>query len=94
MPGFFKIPKFKRWENTEYLKLVKSQPCCVHLCHCKGQSKVFDEEQNELQGVLVFRDCLKCSGRGYKRVPLSVDYQAIKHLVPDLNERACQRNNL
>ncbi|MEM8110753.1 antitermination protein, partial [Morganella morganii subsp. sibonii] len=32
------------------------------------------------------------SGRGYKRVPSSVAYQAIKHLVPDLNERTWRRN--
>ena len=64
----------------------------THRCRCKGRGKVFDEEQSELQGALVFRDCPKCSGRGYKRVPSSVAYQAIKYLVPDLNERTWRRN--
>ena len=61
-------------------------------CRCKGRGKVYDEEQSELQGAPVFRDCPKCSGRGYKRVPSSVAYAAISHLVPDLNERTWRRN--
>lgn len=64
----------------------------THWCRCKGRGKVYDEEQSELQGAPVFKDCPKCSGRGYKRVPSSVAYQAIKHLVPDLNERTWRRN--
>lgn len=64
----------------------------THRCRCKGRGKVFDEEQSELQGAPVFRDCPKCSGRGYKRVPSSVAYAAISHLVPDLNERTWRRN--
>lgn len=64
----------------------------THRCRCKGRGKVYDEEQSELQGAPVFKDCPKCSGRGYKRVPSSVAYQAIKHLVLDLNERTWRRN--
>ncbi len=64
----------------------------THRCRCKGRGKVFDEEQSELQGAPVFKDCPKCSGRGYKRVPSSMAYNAIKHLVPDLNERTWRRN--
>ena len=64
----------------------------THRCRCKGRGKVYDEEQSESQGAPVFKDCPKCSGRGYKRVPSSVAYQAIKHLVPDLNERTWRRN--
>lgn len=64
----------------------------THRCRCRGLGKVLDEEQSELQGAPVFRDCPKCSGRGYKRVPSSVAYQVIKHLVPDLNERTWRRN--
>nr|BEP20666.1 antitermination protein [Morganella morganii subsp. sibonii] len=64
----------------------------TYQCRCKGRGKVYDEEQSELQGTPVFKDCPKCSGRGYKRVPSSVAYQAIKHLAPDLNERTWRRN--
>lgn len=64
----------------------------THRCRCKGRGKVYDEEQSELQGAPVFKDCPKCSGRGYKRVPSSVAYQAIKHLVPDLTQPTWSRN--
>ncbi|WP_240182739.1 antitermination protein [Morganella morganii] len=64
----------------------------THRCCCKGRGEVYDEEPSELQGVPVFKDCPKCSGRGYKRVPSSVAYLAIKYLVADLNERTWRRN--
>lgn len=73
------------------------QPCngkgqLTHRCRCKGRGKVLDEEQTILQGTEVFKLCERCSGRGYKRVPSSVAFIAIKHLVPDLNERTWRRN--
>lgn len=40
----------------------------------------------------VHKDCPRCAGRGFKRVPSSIAYSAIKHLVPDLNERTWRRN--
>lgn len=64
----------------------------THRCRCKGWGKVYDEEQSELQGAPVFKDCPKCSGRGYKRVPSSVAYNAIKHLVPELTQPTWSRN--
>ncbi len=61
-------------------------------CQCKGRGKVPDEEQTALQGVPVIKDCPRCSGRGYRRMPSSKAYNAIRHLVPDLNERTWRRN--
>lgn len=61
-------------------------------CQCKGRGKVPDEEQTTLQGVPVIKDCPRCSGRGYRRMPSSKAYNAIRHLVPDLNERTWRRN--
>ncbi|WP_436410438.1 antitermination protein Q [Morganella morganii] len=49
----------------------------THRCQCRGRGKVPDEEQTLLQGVPVIKDCLRCSGRGYRRVPSSVAYNAI-----------------
>lgn len=76
----------------ELCKTCNGKGQLTYRCRCKGRGKVYDEEQCELQGVPVFKDCPKCSGRGYKRVPSSVAYQVIKHLVPDLNERTWRRN--
>lgn len=64
----------------------------THRCRCKGRGKVLDEVQSELQGVPVFKDCPRCAGRGFKRVPSSVAYSAIKHLVPDLTQSSWSRN--
>ncbi|MCO7050445.1 antitermination protein [Proteus terrae] len=65
----------------------------TYRCRCKGRGKVLDEEQTELQsGVPVFKDCPRCAGRGYKRMPSSVAYQAIRKLLPELNERTWRRN--
>ena len=76
----------------ELCKTCNGRGQLTYRCRCKGRGKVYDEEQSELQGVPVFKDCPKCSDRGYKRVPSSVAYQAIKRLVPDLNERTWRRN--
>lgn len=61
-------------------------------CRCKGRGKVLDEEQTKLQGAPVFKDCPRCEGVGFKRVPSSVAYNAIKHLVPDLTQSSWSRN--
>lgn len=51
-----------------------------------------DIRQSELQGVPVFRDCPRCCGRGYKRMPSSVAYNAIKYLIPGLTQPSWSRN--
>ena len=92
----------KRYTNTERkveeIEKVICKACngkgqLTYRCRCKGRGKVLDEEQTELQGGLpVFKDCPRCSGRGYKRMPSSVAYQAIKHIVPELTQPTWSRN--
>ena len=64
----------------------------TYRCRCNGRGQVLDEVQTELQGVPVFKECPRCAGRGYKRMPSSVAYQAISKLLPELNERTWRRN--
>lgn len=64
----------------------------AHRCRCKGRGKVLDEAQTKLQGVPVFKLCDRCAGRGFKRVPSSTAYAAIRHLVPDLTQSSWSRN--
>lgn len=99
-PSFSKSQP-KRYTNTERDVVETEKVICkscngkgqlTHRCRCKGRGKVLDEEQTELQGAPVFKDCPRCAGRGFKRVPSSVAFAAIKHLVPDLNERTWRRN--
>ncbi|QIF94832.1 antitermination protein [Proteus vulgaris] len=85
------------WTEKEHVaelcKTCNGKGKLSYRCRCKGRGKVLDEEQTELQGgVPVFKDCPRCSGRGYKRMPSSVAYQAISKLLPELNERTWRRN--
>ncbi|EPQ4128358.1 antitermination protein [Proteus mirabilis] len=64
----------------------------THRCRCNGRGQVLDEEQTELQGVPVFKKCPRCAGRGYKRMPSSIAFTAIKYLIPDLTQSSWSRN--
>ncbi|HGN0867332.1 TPA: antitermination protein [Providencia alcalifaciens] len=64
----------------------------AHRCRCKGRGKVLDEVQTELQGAPVYKDCSRCAGKGFNRVPSSLAFNAIKHLVPDLTQSSWSRN--
>lgn len=76
----------------ELCKTCNGKGKLTYRCRCKGRGKVLDEEQTELQGVPVFKECPRCAGRGYKRKPSSVAYQAIKHIVPELTQPTWSRN--
>lgn len=99
-PSFSKSQP-KRYTNTERDVVETEKVICescngkgqlTHRCRCKGRGKVLDDIQTKLQGVPVFKDCPRCAGKGFNRVPSSVAYNAIRHLVPDLNERTWRRN--
>ncbi|WP_223672901.1 antitermination protein [Proteus terrae] len=98
-PGIMKLNGEVIMEPVIKNELVgdKCQMCggkgiITHRCRCNGRGQVLDEEQTELQGVPVFKDCPRCAGRGYKRMPSSVAYQAIKHIVPELTQPTWSRN--
>lgn len=77
----------------ELCKTCNGKGKLTYRCRCKGRGKVLDDEQTELQGgVPVFKDCPRCTGRGYKRMPSSVAYLAIKHIVPELTQPTWSRN--
>lgn len=92
--GTVVIEPWTEKENVgELCKTCNGKGKLTYRCRCKGRGKVLDEEQTELQGgVPVFKDCPRCAGRGYKRMPSSVAYQAIKHIVPELTQPTWSRN--
>lgn len=85
-------PWTKNEEVGELCQECKGKGQLAHRCRCKGRGKVLDDIQTKQQGVPVFKDCPRCAGKGFNRVPSSVAYNAIRHLVPDLNERTWRRN--
>lgn len=98
-PGITKVdgtvviePLVEKENIGELCKVCNGKGQLIHRCRCKGRGKILDEAQTELQGAPVYKDCPRCGGRGFNRVPSSVAFNAIKHLVPDLNERTWRRN--
>nr|ELR5208899.1 antitermination protein [Providencia rettgeri] len=98
-PGITKLdgtviiePWTKNEEVGELCQECHGKGQLAHRCRCKGRGKVLDEAQTELQGAPVYKDCPRCAGRGFNRVPSSVAYNAIKHLVPDLTQSSWSRN--
>ncbi|MCE9841655.1 antitermination protein [Proteus terrae] len=86
-------PKVKNELVGELCQICNGKGKLTYRCRCKGRGKVLDDEQTELQGgVPVFKDCPRCTGRGYKRMPSSVAYQAIRHIVPELTQPTWSRN--
>ncbi|MEY0213042.1 antitermination protein [Providencia rettgeri] len=99
-PSFSKSQP-KRYTNTERDVVETEKVICescngkgqlTHRCRCKGRGKVLDEVQSKSQGAPVYKDCQRCEGIGFKRVPSSVAYNAIKHLVPNLTQSSWSRN--
>ncbi len=85
-------PTIKNEMVGELCQTCNGKGSLSHRCRCKGRGKVLDEEQTLLQGVEVMKLCPRCSGRGYKRMPSSVAYAAIKHAVPTLTQPSWSRH--
>lgn len=56
-------------------------------CQCGGTGKTLNRKESELQGVPVYKDCKRCSGRGFNRPKSSVAYRGIFSELPSLPDR-------
>ncbi len=61
-------------------------------CRCHGKGKVLDKAETEIQGFPVMKDCPKCQGRGYARLPAENVRRAICAEVMELSEPSWRRN--
>lgn len=61
-------------------------------CRCNGTGRVRDLAESAQQGAPVERECERCSGRGYRRMPSSRAFQAVTLLLPDLTQSSWSRN--
>lgn len=78
-------------EGEEIVDVI-CQPCkgkgfISSRCRCNGTGKVVDREKSILMGLPVEKECPRCHGVGYSRLPASVAHRAVKALLPDLPER-------
>ncbi|NIG74689.1 antitermination protein [Klebsiella sp. Ap-873] len=80
-------------------QLVKRQ--CAHCegkglisarCRCKGTGTVLDRKATIERGAPVFKECERCTGKGFAGMPSTSVYKAIQSLVPDLHVRTWTRN--
>lgn len=83
-------------QKREVVKVI-CKPCggkgvISNACRCHGKGLVMDKEQTQLQGVPVQKECPKCSGRGYARLPAENVRRAICSEVMDLSEPTWRRN--
>lgn len=88
--------KITPWVERE---LVKKQ--CPHCegkgitsarCRCKGTGTVLDRKATSERGAPVFKECERCTGKGFAGMPSTNVYKAILSLVPDLHVRTWTRN--
>lgn len=61
-------------------------------CRCHGKGKVLDEEQSALQGVPVMKECPKCKGRGYARLPAETVRKAIGYALMTITQPTWSRS--
>lgn len=61
-------------------------------CRCNGTGRVRDMEESARRGAPVDKECERCTGRGYRRMPSSTAFRAINVLVPDLTQSSWSRN--
>ncbi|MGP2731772.1 antitermination protein [Serratia bockelmannii] len=47
----------------------KGKRAISNACRCNGRGKVLDKKLSDKTGIPVTKDCDKCSGRGYARLP-------------------------
>jgi len=52
---------------------------------CRGRGKAVDQEETKKQGVPVFTNCKRCSGRGYERIPSTEAHAAISQITDSIS---------
>ncbi|WP_347254370.1 antitermination protein [Leminorella grimontii] len=99
-PGYIGVDGEEKIPPVIERELVRvlCQPCdgkgVIHKrCrNCKGTGKAVDREATKATGAPVVKDCERCGGKGYSRMPSSTAYRAIKELLPELTQSSWSRN--
>lgn len=59
---------------------------------CHGTGRAIDAEKTRLHGKPVDKECARCKGVGYSRMPASAAYRAVNVFIGDLPETTWRRN--
>ncbi|WP_146627555.1 antitermination protein Q, partial [Streptococcus pneumoniae] len=56
-----------------------------------GPGRAVDIAKTELWGIVVEKECGRCKGVGYSRMPASAAYRAVTMLIPNLTQPTWSR---
>lgn len=70
------------WKSVRENVRVVCKPCngkghIKNECRCRGRGEVIDKKKTELQGLPVYKQCPRCSGRGYPRLKDTEIFKAL-----------------
>lgn len=74
---------------ADYCRSAATQGARCRACH--GTGKAVDLAKTELWGRLVEKECGRCGGNGYHRMPASAAYRAIRVYLPELTQPTWSR---
>ncbi|TGC25849.1 antitermination protein [Escherichia sp. E1130] len=88
---------WEEWKSVRETARVMCNTCngkgvISNACRCHGKGKVLDKKATELQGVPVMKECGKCSGRGYARLPAESVRKALCEGVMTISQPTWSRN--
>ena len=87
-PKWVKVTKGISASDWEEVKAVREQVRVIckacngkgqlkNECRCRGRGEVLDKKKSELQGLPVFKQCPRCTGRGYPRLKDTEVFKAL-----------------
>lgn len=87
-PKWVKVTKGISPSDWEEVKTIREQVRVIckacngkgstkNECRCRGRGEVLDKKKSELQGLPVFKQCPRCSGRGYPRLKDTEIFKAL-----------------
>ena len=87
-PKWVKVTKGISPSDWEEVKTIREQVRVIckacngkgstkNECRCRGRGEVLDKKKSKLQGLPVFKQCPRCSGRGYPRLKDTEVFKAL-----------------
>lgn len=88
---------WEEWKSVRESVRVLCSTCngkgvISNACRCHGKGKVIDKKESQLQGAPVMKECGKCSGRGYARIPAENVRKALCSDVLEISQPTWSRN--
>lgn len=79
IPSNFELRRDKREVVSVMCHECKGKGVISNSCRCHGKGQVIDKDETERQGgIPVWKECSRCSGRGYSRLRFSVVLTGIR----------------